>query len=89
MEKRFLKDGDSAGVKKIDASVQNKWSWKWQHEVLTRQLLVGTVSYKLGDCIFKIDKPGHAWCKWCQDFVKYGTAGKKTFSASLRHGETC
>ena len=77
MEKRFLKDGDSAGVKKIDASVQNKWSWKWQHEVLTRQLLVGTVSYKLGDCIFKIDKPGHAWCKWCQDFVKYGTAGKK------------
>ena len=77
MEKRFLKEGDSTSVKKIDVGVENKWSWKWQDEIVTRQLIEGTVSYKMRDCIFKYDVAGEAWCKWCEDKLKYGSSGKK------------
>ena len=31
---KFLKEADKAAVKTIDAGVKNKWSWKWQQEVL-------------------------------------------------------
>jgi len=65
MEKRFLKEGDSTSVKKNDVGVENKWSWKWQDEIVTRQLIEGTVSYKMRDCIFKYDVAGEAWCNYC------------------------
>ena len=47
---KFLKEGDKAAVKSIDDKVKNKWSWKWIHEVLRREIpKFGPVQYKLGD----------------------------------------
>ena len=75
---KFLKEGDKAAVKNIDAKVKNKWSWKWVEETLSRDILkVGPVRYKLGDCIAKIDVAGVAFCKWCEDKITYSGNGKK------------
>ena len=66
---KFLK----AAVKSIDVKVKNKWSWKWIHEVLSREIpKFGPVQYKLADSFKKIDVAGLAFCKWCQDKVNYG-----------------
>ena len=35
---KFFKEADKAAVKTIDAGVKNKWSWKWQQEVLCLDL---------------------------------------------------
>lgn len=75
---KFLKEADKAAVKAIDAGVKNKWSWKWQEEVLRRDIQrIGPVMYKLSDCFEKVDVAGVAYCKWCNDKVLYGGNGKK------------
>ena len=83
---RFLKEGDKACVKSIDASVKNKWSWKWiDHELSFDLGKYGEVKYKLGDCISKIDISGTAWCTWCEDKLGYGGNGKTNL---LKHCST-
>ena len=47
------------------------------HRFVTNDIpKLGEVKYKLGDCFSKIDQPGFAWCRWCEDKVRYGGRGK-------------
>ncbi|KAK3767550.1 hypothetical protein RRG08_029569 [Elysia crispata] len=75
---RFLNEGDKGAVKATDASVKNKWSWKWPDEPLQHSFdKIGTAKYTLSECIRKIDVAGTAWCLWCEDKISNGSNGKK------------
>ena len=65
-------------MKATDASVKNKWSWKWPDEPLQHSFdKIGPVKYTLGECIRKIDVAGTAWYLLCEVKISYGSNGKK------------
>ena len=79
----LLKPGEKAAARKIDSKVKNKWSCKWEEEVIKYSFSdVGVVEYVLKDCISKEDKPGLARCIWCDVPLAYGNNGKCVI---LRH----
>ena len=68
-------------IKEIDGGVKNKWNWSW----CEAKLLSGTPDVHLvSDCFRKIDRPGEAFCEYCQVTIKYGSSGKK---ALQQHAE--
>lgn len=68
---KFVERG-KVDPKEIDKSVKNKWSWGW----CDKMLLVKTINQHLvGDCYRKTTTPGGAWCLWCDESVRYGSAG--------------
>ena len=86
---KFLKDNDKAIVKEIDKNVKNKWSWRWSENEVTRDVprLGRSVTYKIKDCISKIDEPGFAFCTWCRDKIAYGSEGKKAIDKHVNRAK--
>ena len=66
-QRKFLDRGEEARVKEIDASVREKWTWKWIEKSVD-----GRVA---SECIRKIEEPGKAFCTWCNKEVKYANGG--------------
>ena len=68
---KFLKEQDKATVKKLEAAIKNKWSWKWLDQTIklkvdsrnsTNVNSDSAIEYSLNDCVVKIDTPGVAFC---------------------------
>ena len=83
---RKLSKGEKALVSEIDASVKNKWNWRWLEEKIETSLTlsygkdrkVRKVEICASDCIQKISAPGQAFCFWCQETIRYGSKGKNS-----------
>lgn len=56
-------------LQKIEDGVKNKWKWIWCEE------RDGNGDF-YSEYLRKIDKPGKAYCNWCQKPVAYGGKGK-------------
>ena len=77
---------DKARVCEIEHGVKNKWNWTWpdvkKKATVTldfgQQRSVREIELVVGDAIEKVDRPGVAWCRWCNDLLKYGPKGRIT-----------
>ncbi len=68
--------------KEIDKSVKNRWNWSWCDKLL----LEGTDGQHLvGDCYRKMFDPGAALCLWCDDVVRYGSAGLNALRQHVKY----
>ena len=72
--KQFLERKDEAKAKAVDASVRDKWSWKW-----TEKEVDGCLA---ATCIRKLAEPGKAYCLWCECTITYANSG---FAVINRH----
>lgn len=50
-----------------DQSIKNQWRWNWLDVIVD--------GFKLEDCVKKIDKPGHAFCSYCNKQINYSSRG--------------
>ena len=87
----FVRFKDCATSKKVDTGIKNKWNWKWSEEVvkITEKSTQKVISQEIvSSWCEKLLKPGCAWCRLCNQEIKYTSAGFRTLSdhaKSQRH----
>ena len=81
---RKLLQGEKATVTEVDATMKNKWNWKWLEEkvqtnvTLTREKDCVSCNMEgcMGGLIHKVNQLSQALCAWCHEIIKYGSKGK-------------